>query len=268
MVVGTRLFGHQRLMSNRLVFFCGYRDSLQAVAPKGSSQTPLLVRFVSSSPLRSREDFSNNNNYNNDDTILPLYQRNKDRITMPRAALGLSAMNTAYWLWYTLDFIPAVNHSSVENLHIDPRIGWGALGLGIGINLITAIYPSLLISRMEYDSSKKQLLVYKHQLPLLMESRTALPFTLGDLTIDPSDGDLKKILGDYQGDWSKYKGHLALKPKNHTMPFLLEVQNGGVEIKNGELLLQAMLRPTAFSENRSGATKKKVSKVIQSKKKR
>ena len=221
MVVGTsaRYFWYQRFMSptGRLVLRGGQQQNcLDSLTGNGLSPTR-LGRFVSSSqgPLVRRPQDSVTNNSH---PILPLYQRNKDRITMPRTALGLSALNTAYWLWYTLDFIPAVNESSMENLHIDPRIGWGALGLGIGINLVTALYPSLLISRMDYDSSNKQFLVYRHQLPFLKESTRAAPFVLGDLTIDPTDGDLKKILGDYQGDWSKYKGHLALKPKHHTLP--------------------------------------------------
>lgn len=189
--------------------------------------------------------------------VLPLYKRDEDRILKPRLALGLSALNTTYWLWYTLDFIPAVNASLMENLHIDPNVGWGALGLGIVINAITAIYPSLLISRLDYDPIHNHLLVYRHQLPILTQSTKATSYELGDLTIDPTDAELKKILGDMKGDWIKYKGHLALKRKGEFIPLLMEVQNGREEVKDGEALLQAMLRPMVFSASQTATNHKK-----------
>jgi hypothetical protein len=185
-------------------------------------------------------------------SILPLYQRDPDRVTMPRAAFGVSFLNTVYWSWYSLDFIPAVNASPVTDLHIDPTVGYGALGLGIAINVITALYPSLLVSRLDYDETNTVLLLYRYKLPFVTTSSTPTVYQLGDITIDTSDKDLKIILEDYKGDWSRFKGHLALKQKGRALPLLLDVQKGDEEVKNdGEHLLQVLLRPKAFLASRT-----------------
>ena len=201
----------------------------------------------SSSTANAPKDNGGKDEKSSSTTILPLYQRQGDRIALLRAAWGISALNTTYWLWYSLDFIPAVNASPMEDLHIDPKIGWGALGLGVVINAVTAFYPSLLVSRMDYDSSKKQLLVYGHKLPLLSPSSIPTSYPLGHITMDPTGPELKTILADFQGDLSRFKGHLALKRSSKTFPLLLEIQNGREEIRDGETLLQALLRPKAFS---------------------
>jgi hypothetical protein len=182
-------------------------------------------------------------------SLLRLYQRDGDRMMLPRAALGVSAFNTTYWLWYTLDFIPAVNASPIQDLHIDPKIGWGALALGVAINAITALYPSLLVSRLDYDPLRNQLRIYRHDFPLLSPSARSTNYSLGDVSMNAADSELKKILGEYHGDWRKYKGHLALKRKDNFMPLLMEIQNGRQEVPNGEALLQAMMRPKALSSS-------------------
>ena len=202
-------------------------------------------------------------------SILPLYQRDPDRVKIPRAAFGVSILNTCYWLWYSLDFIPAVNASPVEDIHIDPKIGYGALGLGIAINVMTALYPSLLVARLDYDETSNMLHLYRYKLPFVTVASTPTMYRLGDIKIDTSDSDLKKILEVYKGDLSRFKGHLALKASRASLPLLLEVQNADEEVKNGgEDLLQIMVRPKAFLASRSQEKRKKTGTNIAGSKRR
>ena len=201
--------------------------------------------------------------------ILPLYQRDPDRVKIPRAAFGVSFLNTCYWLWYSLDFIPAVNASPVEDLHIDPMIGYGALGLGIAINVMTALYPSLLVARLDYHEMENRVHLYRYKLPFVIQASTPTVYRLGEVKIDTSDADLKKILEEYNGDWSRFKGHLALKVNGRSLPLLMDVQNANEEVKNGgEDLLQIMVRPKAFLASRSPEKKKKTSTKIAGSKRR
>eukprot|EP00980_Cylindrotheca_fusiformis_P031269 scaffold26101_cov113-Cylindrotheca_fusiformis.AAC.1 len=82
--------------------------------------------------------FSSGETYD-DDQIL-LYQRNPERNVLPRAAFGFSIFNSTYWLWYVLDFIPAVNNtttaaaasssaSAADLYYIHPAVGLGGLAL-------------------------------------------------------------------------------------------------------------------------------------------
>ena len=178
---------------------------------------------------------------------LPLYQRGDDRTMIPRAVWGVSIFNTTYWLWYLFDFIPTVNASPVfQDMHVDARIGWVALAIGMLMNGVTSIYTSLLVSRLDYDPSSRELLVYRHTFPFLSPSTKSTNYTLGEISISPTDAKLKKILRELRGDLQHYKGHLALQRKNHSMPLLLEIHNGQEEVKNGVALLQGMLSPKAL----------------------
>lgn len=42
--------------------------------------------------------------------------------TLLRTGIGFSSFHTMYWLWYVTDFIPAVNASPMEQLHVDPML--------------------------------------------------------------------------------------------------------------------------------------------------
>ena len=101
-------------------------------------------------------DDSNNKQINNEMRETILYERNGNQYNiMPRSALFVSLFNTIYWSWYVLDFIPAVNNasSSIEMIHVNPTIGYVGIGLGVIMNSITLLYPTLLISKITVVSS-------------------------------------------------------------------------------------------------------------------
>ena len=90
-----------------------------------------------------RQRFATSNNQK-DDVIF--YERKPAYNKLPQGALGVSVANTVYWTWYTFDFIPTVNASPIEALHVDPRVGLFGIGLGVSINIVTVLYPMSLVS--------------------------------------------------------------------------------------------------------------------------
>mmetsp|Transcript_22002 Transcript_22002/g.61191 ORF Transcript_22002/g.61191 Transcript_22002/m.61191 type:complete len:244 (+) Transcript_22002:117-848(+) len=89
----------------------------------------------------------------NGSSVEILYQRDPRRNGLPKASFLVSSMNSMYWLWYVFDFIPAVNASPIEDLHVDPIYGFGGLGLSILIQSVFTFYPLSLVSKIGYRAS-------------------------------------------------------------------------------------------------------------------
>lgn len=215
---------------------------------------------------------NNTDKKDNDDNTTLLYQRNSNRNALPRASFLVSSLNSIYWVWYVIDFVPAVNASPIEDLHIDPIFGFGGLGLSILIQSAFTLYPLSLVSKIAHraspstsslklnsastqktkksDSQKEQeILVWKHTLPFLQTSLKPLTIPLGKITMDKASDDTRKILEDLGGDLGKYEGHLGLnrvsdkENKNSytiNFPLLVEIRNSS-EVYNSELMLQVLL---------------------------
>jgi hypothetical protein len=135
----------------------------------------------------------------NSTTVVSLYERNPDRNRIPQAAfLGVSLVNTMYWLWYALDFIPAVNASPSPELHIDPAVGAAGVALGALINSVIILYPAMTISKVTYQPSTQAFQLYKHSLlPLIRPSiRTPITSPLGSITMDRTSSDTTRILDE------------------------------------------------------------------------
>jgi hypothetical protein len=172
-----------------------------------------------------------------------LYQRNAERDKIPRAALGVSIFNTTYWSWYLLDFIPAVNNSPIEDLHIDPAVGFLGVGLGLLMNTVTILYPMSIVARLEISTpARDKLRVFMHDVPLIRPSLKPIEYLLGDLSLDPSSSDTKKILNKLNGDLKQYRGHLGVAIKGKRIPLLLEIREE-TELFKPQLLLQALINP-------------------------
>ena len=216
----------------------------------------------------------------NDDNITLLYQRDPNRNALPRASFLVSSLNSIYWVWYVFDFVPAVNTSPIDDLHIDPIYGFGGLGLSILIQSAFTLYPLSLVSKIAYktlpstltmnsnsksastqktknSTSQKQqeILVWKHTLPFLQTSLNPLTIPLGGITMDKTSDDTRKILEELGGDLGKFEGHLGLnrvsdkENKNGSsssnsytinFPLLVEIRNPS-EVYNSELMMQVLL---------------------------
>jgi hypothetical protein len=190
------------------------------------------------------------------DTVL-LYERDAERNKLPRAAFGFSILNSTYWLWYVLDFIPAVNASPVADLHINPAIGVGGLALGAAINVATGLYPSSLISKLAYNPTSQKWYLWKHDLPWIRQSSTPVEYPLGSLqltTASSSSSNTQRLLQNStaaaaaaaSSSSSYYKGHLGIKIREQPIPMLLEIRESS-KVLDPPLLLQALLDPHALS---------------------
>jgi len=180
----------------------------------------------------------------------------------------VSSLNSLYWVWYCFDFVPAVNSSPIDDLHIDPIFGFGGLGLSILIQSAFTLYPLSLVSKIAYRASpstststgtqktkksasqkEQEILLFKHTLPFLKTSLKPLVIPLGKITMDKASDDTRKILEELGGDLGKYEGHLGLtrvsdkENKNSytiNFPLLVEIRKPS-EVHNSELMLQVLL---------------------------
>ena len=185
-------------------------------------------------------------NSNGDRNVLVLYERNStERNKIPRAAIGVSFFNTTYWSWYCWDFIPAVNASPIESMHINPSVGLAGVAIGLLINSVALLYPSMLVSKLTYNQTSKSLQIYMYNLPFLtLPNEPAYEYELGsDFSIDPLSSDGRKILNELDGKIQNYTGHLGVSVPNRWIPMLLDIQETN-EIKRPMLMLQAMFRPS------------------------
>jgi hypothetical protein len=185
-----------------------------------------------------------------------LYERNAERNTIPRAALGVSVFNTTYWTWYVWDFIPAVNASPIETLHISPTIGLFGVALGVMINSVTLLYPMMIVSKVAFSPADGRLKVWKHDLPLIRPSSTYTEHKLGDIFIDSSSGDARKIVNALDGDLTRFRGHLGISVIDKKLPLLLEIRDEA-EVKAPNLLFQTLMNHHTLEREDTPKTTKK-----------
>lgn len=163
---------------------------------------------------------------------------------MPRAALGMSSFNLLYWLWYVIDFVPAVNQSPLQDLHIEPTFGFVGLAMGAGIQVGTVMYPLNLISKMEYNHKDDHIWISTHSIPWVSPATKKAVHGLGEIQLNTSSADTKKVL-DSPGS---FRGHLALQVENSRSPLLMDLQAN--EIKDATTLMQVLVNPEAIPQQR------------------
>lgn len=79
-----------------------------------------------------------------------------------------------------------------------------------------------------------------YSLPFVQPSRSSTEYKLGELVVD-SPNDVTKILTDYNGDFSKFPGHLALHAKGKYTNLLMNVnEHSKEEIMDNDLLLETL----------------------------
>jgi hypothetical protein len=199
------------------------------------SQKLLFSSSIDNSQEKEQKKKDDDENSNDCNTSI-LYQRDPNRDIMPRASFFVSSLNSIYWVWYVADFIPAVNASPIDDLHINNYYGLGGLGLSLFIQAAFTLYPNSLISKIAYKSSSPvstlnnnnnntpqqrqqqqqqqqgdEILVWKNTLPLVRPSSTPIRFPLGKITMDKASDNTHKILKELGGDMKKFQGHLSLK---------------------------------------------------------
>jgi hypothetical protein len=190
-----------------------------------------------------------------------LYERDPTNNKLPRLALFVSTFNTAYWAWYSLDFLPAINSSPVADLHVDPLLGYIGLAFAGVLNVFIGLYPKRLISRValveneaeEHGSTKSAsppvaLLVTVHDLPLINPTPFGPKFNVGEIKIDPASAEAKQLAtkdGDPATSMARFRGHLPLWVVDRRAPYLLNIQDDA-EVVDPESLLHVLIDPEGF----------------------
>jgi hypothetical protein len=90
--------------------------------------------------------------------------------TLMRSGFFFSTFHTLYWVWYTFDFLPAVNASPMTVLHVDPMIGVAGIGFALALQSAFMIFPRRLISKLTYRPDEQRICIHTHRLPLMYPS--------------------------------------------------------------------------------------------------
>ena len=171
-----------------------------------------------------------------DQPITWLYERTPDQMSKPRIILGLSSFHTLYWTWYVIDFIPMVNASPQEHLHIDPVVGAVGVMLALFCNIASLLYPWSLISRIGLQGNK--ICVFGHSLPKLVPAEKGVEYEYGEIAMDPSAQETKRILD--KGEFAQ--GFISLKAAHRRLPYLLQIQDT-TEVLDSSTLLYVLINP-------------------------
>jgi hypothetical protein len=171
------------------------------------------------------------------DSPILLYERGGGRVTFPRACLGLSIFNSVYWCWYTLDFIPAVNQSAINELHLEPYVGYLGIAFSLALQMTTLHYPQYLVSKLEYEENAQNLMVYTHDVITLFPSTTAYTYPLGAITMDPMSVEAQRLVQAHE----YFRGPMALTWTGSKIPYFMDVQQD--ELVDAEQLISIVLTP-------------------------
>ncbi|GAX22017.1 hypothetical protein FisN_6Hh264 [Fistulifera solaris] len=217
----------------------------QPIHPTFRKSTPPAVdstcRFVSSSPRKDEEE-------------LLLFERGNEQFTLIRTGLGFSSFHTAYWIWYTTDFVPAVNAANIPELYVDPMLGVTGTIFAAGLQVIFFAWPKRLVSRLTFRAAREeqpaQFRIYTHALlGVLPATRptAVVPVTNNTTSLmNPSSPEAKEVLADYADQLSSYRGYLPIRhPKISWPPLMLDFRDSS-NIPHPDRLLQALLNPKHF----------------------
>lgn len=183
-----------------------------------------------------------------DDEIV-LFQRNRgatQTITVLRSGFIVSTCHTAYWIWYNTDFIPLVNASPMESLHISPTLGLFGLALAAAINIVFIAYPRRLIASIAYRPYNQEIVVYTYRLPLIRPS-LAPSRRISLSSSESSTSTTTTALQpqhDLPGDLRSFRGHLKIGDR--WPRYTMEVTDPEQDIVQPALLLDALVDPPAL----------------------
>lgn len=184
-------------------------------------------------------------NSSSDRSEILLYQRGTSHNRFGRSAFAASSFYSFYWLWYNLDFVPTVNASPVENLHIDPILPMAGLFTAVVIQAAAVAYPMRSIHSLSWQPSTNSLGISTFRPWMTPGTQKTIP--VGEWTLDASSKEAQHILYDLDGDFPRFRGHVFLSPSvpRTTLPFLLTVREE-TDVLEPDLLLQALVHPKSL----------------------
>ena len=179
-----------------------------------------------------------------------LYERDPGSNNPPRAILGLAYFSSFYWTWYAIDFIPTVNNSSIELLHIQPWWGVAACTVAYAVNIAAGAYCKAMVSKVVLQAdAAKPVHIYRHSLPFMIASSKApIECGYGQATLDYNTTEVQNLIDVIHHEPGQQEqhpsvpvsGHLALQIKDRKFPVALYLTSTD-DIKNKDLFLDTLL---------------------------
>ena len=176
-----------------------------------------------------------------------LFRRGDHKITLARSAFFVSTFHTLYWFWYTVDFVPAINNSPTTELHIDPMLPMVGLFTASVIQAGTVLYPKRLLSKVTWRPKAEQLILYNYTLPFIHPHKEGRIFPLGQVILDASSAEAKKLVFQCESNLSLFRGHLPISKENSWPPYLLDIQQPE-NVPQPEILLEALMQPESMTK--------------------
>ena len=263
---------------------CVRQHSLWSVAIRQQQQnkdkTFGLVRMISSLKTRrskevsiASESVSRGSIVSEEEPEVVLYERKtKASLTLMRSGLAFATCHTLYWIWYTTDFIPLVNQAAMQELHIDPAVGYGGMALACVVNLAFAMLPKRVVSKLGYRHQSRKIIVYTHRLPIVRPN----PYPSASFPVGTPRVLTKSKEGEETAEEPKYFKitsnsaaqilSLVKERKEDDMfvelgtdftgvisaglsrPYYMIQIEGPNDVPHPELLLEALMRPETFDE--------------------
>lgn len=190
---------------------------------------------------------------------LVLYDRGPGRLRMLRWAFGFSCFHTAYWLWFSTVFVPAINESPVvlageaaeQVMSIDPVLPTVGIVFSVIIQSIFTLYPRYLVSRLTWSpTNNNEVSIYTHTILPIIRPEVSIPMRVvpvGQLKLDPASKEAQQIMNEFGGDLTRFKGHVGVTAKKGQWPpFLLDFRGETTAIPEPEILLEILLNPDAL----------------------
>lgn len=208
-----------------------------------------------------------------DEPEVLLFKRHANAsLALMRSGLALTTFHSLYWIWYVNEFIPLVNQAAMQELHINPAIGYGGLALAFIANAVFAIVPGRVVCKLGYRPQSKKILVYTHRLPFIRPNLfPSASFPIGSpnfSTTYANDGKpaqepkyfkLSPVSASYIMDLAKQKvgsdGYVelgtdftGLLTAGPSRPYyMIQIQDPN-DVPDPELLLEALQRPETLEE--------------------
>ena len=229
------------------------RSNVEVWQPACRSSVPPLntVRLVSTSSQPTTPNKTGSEDDGAGDDIDVWYERGSHRTQWVALGFRLATLQSIYWAWYCIDFVPFINDKGISTLEVNPMVGVIGLTISIATNTLATVYPMRLISKLEYNRTTHELLMYTHgRFPLVWPTKTPRVFPMGELRFPA--GVQETV--EFTADPLKTTGHVPIihgyDRKWYEMPFLMHIRKDEVSEAHADEFVDALTTPEAYLNTR------------------
>jgi hypothetical protein len=186
-----------------------------------------------------------------DESTLLLFVRSKERLVTPRALTlsstcmtGLACIQNFPQMYSFLASNSSI--SSIESYFLSSLTG---LGVCISMQIALLVYPSILISKLEFRESSQELLIYSLTSPFFLPSKNPQIYPMGKVNPEISSKGFLTWLEKND----KFDGSITIKVSGKWLPFVLD-------FTPGNQVYHPRLIPTLLSNGRKESANQSTNK--------